>query len=86
MNLYAVSVPIAGSCSIDVEANSEAEAKRLVWDKINEGAEGEVQWEYHARLVSGNCLHAPQNEIEVELLESDVQSDAPERQGEGEGT
>ena len=62
---FVVSIPIAGSVTFDVEAVDEASAKAKAWAKIEDGEKGEVTWEFFETLVDGNCLNAPQNEVEV---------------------
>lgn len=65
---YYVSIPIAGSVTVRVEAMNEEEAIEKAWDKIGD-EDADVTWEAHKRIVSGNCLHASQNEIEVDLAD-----------------
>jgi hypothetical protein len=67
MKSYVVSIPIAGTMNISVVAKSKDEAKSAAWAAYGEsGADaGEVTWEAHERLTTGNVLHAAQNEIEV---------------------
>jgi hypothetical protein len=64
---YTVVIPIAGSLSIDVEADSEEEAKEVAWGKYDEAGEdaGELEWEAHECIAEGNVCHASTNEIEV---------------------
>lgn len=65
---YCVIIPIAGSITIDVEADDEDGARDAAWEKISEEGEkaGDVTWEYFDKLTSGNVLYAPINEVEVD--------------------
>lgn len=65
MPKFIVSVPITGAASFEVEAESEADAKELVWDAIDDGQDPEVVWEYTERVTTGNVSHAYLNEIDV---------------------
>lgn len=62
---YLVTIPIAGSITHSVEANSEEEAIKLALDM--DPREGDLTWEPFEKLVEGNICHAPLNEIEVQL-------------------
>lgn len=71
MSKYYVSIPIAGSITIEVEADSAKAAKAVAWEKINENSGdpediGDVTWEYMDQIVSGNVCAAPLNEIVVD--------------------
>lgn len=66
-----VSVPIAGSFTVEVSADDEAGAIEAAWDKINdiEGAPekvGHVEWEFHEKIVEGNVCHVSMTEPQVE--------------------
>jgi hypothetical protein len=70
MSTLYVRIPIAGSITIEVEADSEEAAKEAAWERINENSGepediGEVEWGYFDVIVEGNCFHGPCNEIEV---------------------
>lgn len=61
---WIVSIPIAGTCTYTVEADSKEEAIEKAWG-MNADDDGEVEWEFYSRLTSGNVLHPWQNEIEA---------------------
>jgi hypothetical protein len=63
---YRVSIPIAGSVTVYVEATSEDEATEKAWEKIGDD-DAEVEWEAHEHIATGNALHASMNDIEVDL-------------------
>jgi hypothetical protein len=67
MNKYIVSIPLVGSMHIEVEAESASAAKERAWDEFNEHGEkaGEIEWELVEHVTTGNVLHAPLNDIEV---------------------
>jgi hypothetical protein len=62
---YVVQIPIAGSVTFEVEAEDKDAALAAAWAQINEGAEGEVEWEYLDSINKGNVCHAPLNEVRV---------------------
>lgn len=68
MKTYYVAIPIAGSISIQVEAESPKAAKAAAWAKVEElGPEaGEVEWEFHEKIFSGNVCHVSLNEVQVD--------------------
>lgn len=68
MNRYGVKIPIAGFVYYEVEANSVKEAKEKAWELVNEGVEGDINWEFFDIITEGNVSHAPCNEIEVDKL------------------
>jgi glycine cleavage system regulatory protein len=69
---YFVTIPIAGSIVIPVNAKDKAGAIKKAWALIDKhGTESgelqcELQWNYLERIVSGNVIHAPVNEITVD--------------------
>ena len=66
MKKYIVSIPIAGAIHIEVEAESEREAKEAAWAKVDDGDHGEdIEWEFMESITNGNVCHAPLNDIEV---------------------
>ena len=65
---YYVTIPIAGSVTVLVEAKDEDEAVEKAWDKIGDD-DADVEWEALRKIASGNVLHAPCNSIEVDLAE-----------------
>jgi len=70
MNRYLISVPIAGIVCISVEAENEEDAYKEVWN--NKFDEDTLQWEMLEKLVEGNILYAPQNEMCIEDVEKDI--------------
>lgn len=65
---YRVSIPIAGSVTVYVEAMNEDEATEKAWEKIGDD-DAEVDWEAHEQICQGNVLYASMNEIEVDLAD-----------------
>src|SRR5882757_9639110 len=65
---YRVSIPIAGSVTVFVEALDEEEAIERAWEKVGDD-DADVAWECHEKICEGNLLHVSQNEIEVDLAE-----------------
>jgi len=67
---YIVEIPIAGSMSIDVTAESEADAIEIAWKIFNnEGPEPfDVEWEVLNKITEGNVTHAPVNDVRVEKV------------------
>jgi hypothetical protein len=65
---YTVIIPIAGSISIEVEAEDKAKAIDAAWAKIDEQASdaGEVEWEFLTRIAEGNVCYAPVTNTRVE--------------------
>ena len=66
---YSVSIPITGFCAVEVEAENSKSAIAAAWKAIDDGCDGDVEWE------------AMQNGIEVTRLRDDeaaqVSSPAP---------
>jgi hypothetical protein len=64
---FMVAIPIAGSISIAVEAANENTAIEAAWAAYNDdGADaGEVEWEAHEAIATGNVCHARTNSIQV---------------------
>ena len=69
---YRVSIPIAGSVTVYVEATNKKEAVDTAWERIGD-EDVDVEWEAHERICSGNVLHASMNDIEVDVEEVDVE-------------
>lgn len=65
--IYTVEIPIVGSMTCEVEAESKDDAIAAAWALFNEsGAEDfEVTWEAVDKVTEGNVCHAPCNEIEA---------------------
>jgi hypothetical protein len=61
MKTYVVQIPIAGSMSITVEAESKDTAIAAAWEKFNsEGAEDfEIEWEALESVGEGNVSCCP---------------------------
>lgn len=72
---YAVTLPVAGSVTVWVDAASEEEAIDLAFEKqdwrvkTGDGTEA-GEFDSMRRIVSGNCCHAPCWEVSVEVDES----------------
>jgi hypothetical protein len=72
---YAVTLPVAGSVPVWVDAASEEEAIDLAFEKqdwrvkTGEGTEA-GEFDSMRRINSGNCCHAPCWEVSVEVDES----------------
>jgi hypothetical protein len=64
---FMVAIPISGSISIAVEATDEKAAIEAAWGAYNDdGADaGEVEWEAHEAITTGNVCHARPNSIQV---------------------
>lgn len=65
---YHVTIPIAGSVTVLVEAKNEKEAIEKAWDKVGDD-DAELEWEAHEKIARGNILYASCNDIEVNLAE-----------------
>ena len=76
MRRYTIVIPIAGTVSMVIDANSEEEAlKKAITEDLTKDDMYTLEWERFEQIVQGNCLNAPQNEIEiveVEEIEEDV--------------
>jgi hypothetical protein len=53
---YLVSIPLAGSVRIEVEAESEEQAREAAWEQYSENGpdDFDVEWEAFERITSGN--------------------------------
>ena len=68
MGKYLVIVPVAGHASIEVEADSPAEAEALAFERL--GPENLEDWEFLQSFNEGNICHCPSPwEVVVEDLE-----------------
>lgn len=67
MSKYIVSIPLVGAIHIEVTAESESDAEDAAWAAYNADGEsaGEIEWELVDEVTTGNVLHAPLNETEV---------------------
>jgi hypothetical protein len=65
---YAVTIPIAGVVYAEVEVPEDTdedgiyEAACEQYNDDDARGEGQLEWEFHQRLTSGNVLHASTNE------------------------
>ena len=67
MALYEVKIPIAGSITFEIEADSESDA---IVEAFNTDADkGDVEWDTFEKISSGNILYAPLNKVKVFLLD-----------------
>ncbi len=73
MNRYRITIPCAGSTTVEVEATDEDEARTLAFEKACDEPVPD-EFEYMDRIVQGNVCYAPVWEIEVEDL-GEVDSD-----------
>lgn len=64
MKKYVVTVPIAGSYTVEVEAEDEDGAIEAAFEA--QGEAEDVEWEALREICSGNVCHAPVWEVEVE--------------------
>jgi len=64
MARYSVEIPIAGSMTIEVEADSEESAIEAGWARFHEeGPDAfDVSWEALSHVTNGNVCSAPCNE------------------------
>lgn len=76
-----VSIPITGFCAIEVEAANAKAAKDAAWQAIDDGAKGEVEWEYTETVTSGNVCHAMQNDVEVTRVREEPTADSSSKAG-----
>ena len=67
MKTFYVTIPIAGTLTIAMEAENRKAAKDAAWNKYDEeGADaGEIEWEALESISTGNVLHVPCNDVEV---------------------
>lgn len=72
---YIVSIPITGTCAVEVEASDRKSAIAAAWKAIDDGNKGEVEWEYTENVTTGNVCHAMQNSIEVTRLRDEPAGD-----------
>ena len=69
MARYQVLIPITGYISVEVEADSEDQARETAFESEDLTLENIQNWECHEKVVQGNVCYAVQNEIEVELID-----------------
>ena len=73
MKNFSVTLPIAGTITVEVEANSEEEAIREAlmsdWPKDSDGCPIFDELEAYEHLTQGNVLYAPVNEPYAEEIE-----------------
>jgi hypothetical protein len=74
MALYEVTIPIAGSITFQIEAESREAAKATAFATDSElrirSNKGDLEWEMYEHIASGHVLHAPINNVIVTLLEN----------------
>ncbi len=67
MKTYSVLIPIAGHCFVEVEAESEEQAKSKAFEKIS--LDNIEDWEALDSFNTGNVCHCPTPwEIEIDEL------------------
>ena len=78
MRRWLVTVPVAGSITVEVDAETEEEAIRMAvecaFDDVT--CEGFDEMEAYDRFCTGNVIHVPTNEIEAEDL-GEVKEEEP---------
>lgn len=62
---YYVTIPITGHVGFTVTAEDKESAKEAAWQAIDDGREGNIEWEYTSTVCSGNVFHGMQNNIDV---------------------
>ncbi len=71
MPRYFVTMPVAGSASAEVEAESQEAALESLIDLFSSDPDAvEVTWEFYERLVEGNVCHAKPSRAYVEELDA----------------
>ena len=71
MALYEVTIPIAGSITFQIEAESAAKAREAAFGTNIGSNKGDLEWEMYDHIASGHVLHAPINNVIVTLLENE---------------
>lgn len=70
MAKYNVKVPFTGFVEVEVEADTEKEAKEKFWEmEIGYLTDSRItyhEWDFHKIICKGNILYATKNEMEVE--------------------
>lgn len=67
MTEYLVTLPIAGSITVAIEANSKEEAlKKVQQQSFSQKEAFEFQWDVFEHICEGNVCHAPLNNIVIE--------------------
>ncbi len=72
MPSYLATIPIAGYLQVEVDGDEtgiESEEEAIAYAIDNATLEDIAEWSTYERIVQGNVLYAPVNEIEVEVLE-----------------
>lgn len=70
---YYVTMPIAGSVTIYIDATSKEEALKKFWEEVGKEdfslskPKENIEWdfEFHEKIVEGNVCHANPSEVEV---------------------
>ena len=66
MNIYGVSIPIAGFAYIEVEAETEEAAIAEAFEKIT--IDHIEEWDCHKAITKGNVFYGSLNALKVEEL------------------
>jgi hypothetical protein len=67
MKIWLVEMPIAGSVTIEIHAETKEEAIAAFWESDLE--DGEVTWEAMSQISQGNTCGAPLNSVRVSEIE-----------------
>ena len=69
MKKYYVTIPIAGfvTIEVDTEATSDRDIIDAAYEEYDKDVDAQyIEWELCEKIVQGNVLHAPLNEVEIE--------------------
>ena len=65
MKSYYVTIPITGYVFVDIQAESEDEAKEKAFN--SDFCSNDIEeWSTHEKIVEGNVFYGMQNEIDIE--------------------
>lgn len=76
-NKYSVTIPFAGTATIEIEADNEKEAEELAFDKVNfrvipDTDDIEIEnVQTYKRFTQGNVCYVWNSEVEINLIEND---------------
>ena len=65
MATWTVIVPMCGSVTVEVEADTEEEAINKAFDNASIDDYPSSSYEFHRKIVSGNVFHGEINEVEA---------------------
>ena len=67
---YGVTIPLAGSAYVEVEADAPDAAEKAAWEQYNEEGLDDflVEYDLFDVIAEGNVCNAPQNRLEVEEI------------------